>query len=513
MPNNNESFLNRLLRVPYLLGTIRLICMIVLFIMVYFSYNYHDINGIAVAEPLMYTNIATFLFWVFWIMAIVISVIFFGRMWCTICPLGWLNGILSMNFFKKEYPRALKNNTLLIIFTFLVLFGSMAYNIHRFPDLTARLIIFFIALVVVMGVLFKKRVFCRYLCPIGGMLGLYSKVGPVELFVKDKGVCEKCTSKQCVNGENKWYKVSFKKFVMLYNKNKDGCPVDLVPNDLKDKSACDLCMNCFYVCPHKNLNLRYRANMDDLKVSEPNTSYAIFTVVLMGLISVNFFKVYPKLKTVLYQPADYMLSNIITLSKPFAELFLALYSSVALPLVFVLIVSYIALIFMRTRVTGLDIGDEGSIDSELRSVKKDGASPKNIKFKTVFTKSAYAFIPLVLSAHIVLALVKLNTKFNYFSYIFLDPTGVKSYLSFNVFKNYEQPGVVLPISQLKWIILATIIVGLIFSIMAAKKIMISETNDGKQIGKGSFAVLTIALLIVAALYVSTVYNWLFIMGR
>jgi polyferredoxin len=507
--NDRESFLNRLLRVPYLLGIVRALGFIILIIMVYYSYSYHGINGIAVADPLMYTNISTFLFWVFWIMLVVLSVLFFGRMWCTICPLGWLHGKLSMSFFKKEYPKSLKNSFLLIVFTFLVLFGSVYFKVHRYPDLTARLILIFIFIVLVMGVVFKKRVFCRYLCPIGGMLGLYSKVGPVELFVKDDDVCDKCITKQCTKGEKKWYKVSFKKAVLVFEKEKDGCPVELIPNDLSDKSACDLCMNCFYVCPHKNLNVRYRANLNDVKVTEPNAGHALFAIVLMGLISFNFFKVFPKLKLALLSPAEYMLSNLVRLSDPIAELFLALYSSVLLPVAFVLTLSYVVLILARTRISGVE---SGALDSELSDLKREGTSTGKISFAHVFTAVAYSFIPIVLSAHVVLALVKLNTKLGYFSYIFFDPTGVKSYLSFNVFKNYTQPGVILSLAQLKWIILAVIVAGFVFSLLAAKKITNSKTKNGERIGKGGFTVITIALLTMAALYGSTVYNWLFIRG-
>lgn len=506
---NGESFLNRLLRVPFLLSAIRITCFVILIVMVYFSYNYHGINGVPSADPLMYTNLATFLFWVLWMMAVVLSVLFFGRMWCTICPLGWLNGILSMNFFKKDYPKFLKNNFLLIIFTFLVLFGSVHYKVHRFPDLTAKLILIFIAVVLLLGVVFKKRVFCRYLCPIGGMLGLYSKIGPVELFVKDRAVCEKCAGKQCINGEEKWYKLSLKKMVFMYAKQKDGCPVELIPNDLADKSACDLCMNCFEVCPHKNLNLRYRANLNDLKVTTPNVGHAIFAVVLMGLISFNLFKVFPKLKNALLGPAEYMLTYVLNVSGPAAELLAAIYSSVLLPLGFVTVISFITLILARAKVTG--IGDD--LGDELRAVKKIGATPNKVSFASVFTAVSYALIPIMLSAHVILSVVKLNTKLGYFEYIFSDPTGVKSYLSINVFKTLAQPGIIMPLGQLKWLLTAIIIAGLVLSVFAAKKITDSVTKSGERIGNGGLAVIIAAIATLAALYGSTVYNWLFIMGR
>jgi polyferredoxin len=508
---NGESILNKLFRVPLLLGGTRVLNLAILIIMVYFSYHYHGINGIKAADPLMYTNIATFLFWVVWLMLIVISVIFFGRMWCTICPLGWLNGILSMNFFKKEYPKELKNNFLLIVFTFLVLFGSVSLNVHRYPDMTAKLILLFIFIVLVLGVVFKKRVFCRYLCPIGGMLALYGKLGAVELFVKDRELCERCADKQCINGEKKWYKFSLKKAVLMYSRQKDGCPLELTPNDLQNKSDCNLCLNCFEVCPYKNLNVRYKKNLDDIRVRGPQIGNAIFAVVLTGLISSNFFKVFTKLKTALFGPAEFVLSNAGTFSAAMSEFFYALYGSVLLPLFFVSIISYAAFLAVRTDIKTIEGGD---VEKELLSVKREeGASSGKISFGAVFTAASFSLVPIVLSAHIVLALVKLNTKLPYFPYIFLDPTGVKSYLSFNVFQSYEQPSMFVALAQMKWIIAAVVVIGFIFSLTAAKKITDTKMQNGERIGTRGFVAFTIALVVMAALYGSTVYNWLFVMGR
>ncbi len=510
--NKKESILNRILRIPFLLTGLRLFNLVVLGVMVYYSYSYYDINGIDSADPLMYTNAATFLFWVFWIEVIVISVLVLGRMWCAICPLGWLNGILSTNFLKLEYPAKLKNNFLLILFTFLVTFLSVFLSVHRYPSMTAKLILIFVVTVLIIGLLFKKRIFCRYLCPIGGMLGLYSKVGPVELTVKDKGVCDKCQTKQCVNGETKWKKISWRKLVLMYGSENDSCPVELTPNALEDKSKCDFCLKCFEVCPHKNLNISFRKNFDDLRVTKPDIGNALFAVVLMGLLSIDFFKVYPNLRDSLLGPAERALATVGTLSAPVTEfLTSAIYGSVLLPMTFVLVVSFVAFITARAGVNDLAPFD---IEKESMSIKRYGSSAfKKISFGRAFTATAFGLIPIMLSAHVVLAIVKLNAKLGYFPFIFRDPTGVMSYLSINVFNINSQPGVLIPLDILQWILLAVLGAGLVASVFAARKITDSKTRSGDALGVGGFSAITAGSLIMAALYASTVYNWLFIRGR
>ena len=61
--------------------------------MIAYGWHQHDIPGVSVADPLMYTNLATFGLWVLWMMGVVFLALFFGRLWCSFCPLGWLSGV------------------------------------------------------------------------------------------------------------------------------------------------------------------------------------------------------------------------------------------------------------------------------------------------------------------------------------------------------------------------------------------------------------------------------------
>ncbi len=96
--------------------------------------------------------------------------------------------------------------------------------------------------------LYRRRFWCRYLCPLGALLGLLSKRSLPKLVVD-----ENCTS--CMICTEK-------------------CPAEADPNetDLWKKTECFLCWNCVEVCPTKSVSFKSslkksksRGNIVDLK--------------------------------------------------------------------------------------------------------------------------------------------------------------------------------------------------------------------------------------------------------
>ncbi len=65
--------------------------------------------GVDVRDPLMYTNFTTFNLWVLWMMGMVVVALLLGRSWCTVCPVGWLNGVVSRFGLRRELPAWLNN--------------------------------------------------------------------------------------------------------------------------------------------------------------------------------------------------------------------------------------------------------------------------------------------------------------------------------------------------------------------------------------------------------------------
>jgi len=97
-------------------------------------------------------------------------------------------------------------------------------------------------LALALSLVFEKRAFCSYVCPIGGISGLYALAAPVELRVINTEICTKHNQKTCYQ----------------------ACPWGLYPVALRDSSACGLCLECLRACPQDNLALNLRPFGSDL---------------------------------------------------------------------------------------------------------------------------------------------------------------------------------------------------------------------------------------------------------
>ena len=117
-----------------------------------------------------------------------------------------------------------------------------------------------------LSLVFERRAFCRYLCPVGGFIGLYSQVAPVELRIKNKAVCVVCNGKPCYNGSAAGY----------------GCPWDVFPGGLRKNTYCGLCMECMRTCPHDNIGINLRPFAADLQQPAARMDEAFKGFVMLG---------------------------------------------------------------------------------------------------------------------------------------------------------------------------------------------------------------------------------------
>ncbi|MGB8647405.1 MAG: 4Fe-4S binding protein, partial [Anaerolineae bacterium] len=136
-----------------------------------------------------------FVWIVWWALLILLLVPFAGRVWCAICPIPapgeWLQrrALVQPRPGGKLYtlgwkwPRRLNNIWLQnISFLAVALFSAVILT----TPLVSGLVLAAFALVALgTSLLFERRTFCRYLCPVGGFIGLYSQLAPVEIRVKD----------------------------------------------------------------------------------------------------------------------------------------------------------------------------------------------------------------------------------------------------------------------------------------------------------------------------------------
>jgi polyferredoxin len=226
--------------------------------------------------PVGNRNFGIVFVWVTWWAALILVIVpFFGRGWCAVCPIPlpgeWLQRGAILNppekkprWFNLRWPNRLRNIWLQnLTFTLVAIFSSV---ILTTPKVTAVVLAAMFFLAIGMSILFERRTFCRYICPVGGFIGLYAQAAPLELRVKDKRVCLVCKDKPCYNGSKAGY----------------GCPWDVFPGSLTKNTYCGLCMECLRTCPYDNIAVNTRPFSTDLAKPSTRIDEAFKAFIMLG---------------------------------------------------------------------------------------------------------------------------------------------------------------------------------------------------------------------------------------
>ena len=112
-------------------------------------------------------------------------------------------------------PRFLRNFGLMFVFFLVLHWADSSFHLALRPETTVYLALGMFSLAMVASVVFEKRSFCRYFCPISAIIAPYSLAAPIELRNKDPEVCRSCKTRDCFKGNEKGY----------------GCPMMTHPYD------------------------------------------------------------------------------------------------------------------------------------------------------------------------------------------------------------------------------------------------------------------------------------------
>lgn len=219
--------------------------------------------------------------------AVLFSVLLFtivmGRFFCGwLCAFGTFNdfiNIISKKLFKTKFNvnkqldhilKYLKYAVLLFIVLFIWTTGSKIFNSvnpwNAFAQLTqlskglsSYFYGFVILTLIAAGDVLVERFFCRYLCPLGAVFSIVSKLRIFKLSrLKDEcGNCKLCT-KNCSMG------------------------INLKGSKIVKSGECINCFKCIEICPRKNV----QANILDLKVDSKIASSAAIAA-FIGIYSVS----------------------------------------------------------------------------------------------------------------------------------------------------------------------------------------------------------------------------------
>lgn len=170
-------------------------------------------------------------FWgIFWSLFMVISLPTFGRIFCGICPHGFMGKYITKYGLKKTMPKWMQNRYIGVM---LLVFGwwgiyYMFPNLFKTPLGTAILFSVMTLVSFVVYFIYKDMSYCKYICPIGTLTAAYSKLSFTWLGTY-KSACDECKTFECAT----------------------ACPYNLKPFTFDKRNSmtdCTLCMDCSSAC-------------------------------------------------------------------------------------------------------------------------------------------------------------------------------------------------------------------------------------------------------------------------
>ena len=239
-------------------------------------------------SPVGNRNIAIVFVWILWWFVLkAILVPLGGRIWCLVCPLPapaeWLSRrrLAAVRYVRRPYHRLHHRfsglqrdwpvkwrNVWLQNILFLVLISFGMILITR-PIATALLFLAILLATLVLALVFRQRVFCLYLCPVGGFLGTYSMAAMTEVRPVDADTCRKHREKPCLAGSPRGW----------------ACPWNQYVGRMPRNNRCGLCTECIKSCPKDNVAFFLRPFGSDLHLAGYDE---MFNVIIMLVVALAF---------------------------------------------------------------------------------------------------------------------------------------------------------------------------------------------------------------------------------
>ena len=451
--------INKLFKNRYFLASSQILTLTVFVLLIYGAIGITTQDP-AFAKILRNTNLSNLIVWSYWWPLIIVSALFFGRVWCSVCPMELITSFFGKIGLRKKPGKFLKSGWLITLFYAVILIvGIHTFAIHRIPQYMAIYMLILLAVAAITGLVWEKRTFCTHICPIGHLLGLYSLLSFKKLRVIDKNVCKNCKQKDCIS------KVNHYKFAGR------SCTSDLYPATLKDNRACILCGQCFKSCSYDNIAIQKQKIAADI-FTNIKLSWAeiAFFIIVSGFVVYEIFVEWTVSKKIIMAIPDYI-NGMFHISGSFTGTIKAITLFALLPLIFYFSLASIKKYFTRET------------------------------WKSAFTQLVLAILPITASMHLLKALLKTTSRIPYWNYAISDPKGIQTAdLIMNnpdLLNNDFLASVVSPAISFFAIILP--VMGLILSFYVIRKQ--EHTN------KLSNTISILAVLLYSSIFLTTLIIW------
>lgn len=268
-----SGFLKRIIVSRYTQATLTIITMVMIYIVILTSVFGTKVSG---------RNLGVLLMWAIWLFALVALITpFFGRFWCTICPLPFFGDLIQRKSFFYPIKGKTKNynnkfsglfliwpvwlrNDWLRLFVFLAL-ATFSTTLVATPFISGITVLMLMVIPTIMSGIWELRAFCRYICPVSVFVSPFSRMSTLALRNKSQLVCDQCKPHYCENGNTTGW----------------ACPYGLNVGEIRENSDCGLCLECLRSCTYNNVSLYKRPfarEKGTRNLSEAWMSMATFTI-------------------------------------------------------------------------------------------------------------------------------------------------------------------------------------------------------------------------------------------
>ena len=430
--------INKLYKAKYFPIVFQIISLIIFILLVIGGLGIST-NDPVLAKQLRNTNLSNLIVWSYWWPLIIVSAVFFGRHWCTICPVELLSAITSKIGLRHKVPAFLKSGWVItILYVFIAIIAIHTLSIHRQPHRMAWYLITLMGVALIVSLLFEKRAFCSYVCPVGKLLGLYSLLAKWGIRVKSPDTCHSCKTKECI-AKNRHYKLIAR-----------SCTSNLYPAKIQDNRECILCTQCIKACPHDNIKLKKVQPSVHLKLKSSEVG---MITVLMGFVAYEILSSWKISKAFLLTPVKYIYATDY-----FSFIPESTFSAILLFLIFPLLVLMLAVL----------------------ANKYSGKSEYTPSVRSI----ALAILPVIAFGHVFKALLKTVSRIPYWDIATEDSNGMY-YASEIINKKYILPKFEMLDSL---VIMLGIIILFIGLVLAMKNIWKSKNSLGSKIFISTFVI-------------------------
>jgi polyferredoxin len=215
-------------------------------------------------------NPALAVVWGIWWPLMFFSFVWIGRSWCSICAYATFARFakrlrspeIKLPGWVREYDAFLMAGGFL-----LVLWIEEVTGLRTSPRGTGFLMLSMFSLAIVAAYLFRRESWCRYLCPLGGMIGVCSMCSILEVRPNADVCINQCQTHDCYQG----------------TPAVPGCPTFEHLAFVDNNQTCKLCLNCTRSCPHDAVMVNFRIPGREIwMMNKVRDRMSAFVCVLLG---------------------------------------------------------------------------------------------------------------------------------------------------------------------------------------------------------------------------------------